>query len=81
MKALLEVNLTFNKLIREHMADRTVEMAKQHLLFLSATAKDRYRFMIQHNPGLIKNLPLRFIASMIGITPTQLSRIRNQKGE
>lgn len=76
---LLEVNLTFNRLMREYMADRIVDMGKLYLLFLTGSARDRYRFIMENNPELLKNIPLRFIASMIGITPTQLSRIRNKR--
>lgn len=79
VRKLLEVNLTLNRLIREHMADRVVDLAKLHLLFLTGTAKDRYNFILENNPSLLKNVPLRFIASMIGITATQLSRIRKKK--
>lgn len=79
MKQLLESNLTFNILIREHMADRTAEFAKQYMTFLTGTAKERYKFILENNPSLLKKFPLRFIATMIGITPTQLSRVRNKK--
>ncbi|MEO1255364.1 MAG: hypothetical protein AAFY41_10835, partial [Bacteroidota bacterium] len=79
MKKLLEVNLTLNRLIREYMADNMVEMGKLHFTFLTGTAKERYRFILENNPRLIKSVPLRYIASMIGITPTQLSRIRKRK--
>ncbi|MEL6649439.1 MAG: hypothetical protein AAFQ87_01415 [Bacteroidota bacterium] len=78
-KELLETNLAFNIVIRDHMAERAVQMAKRMALFLTGTAKERYEFFLQHNPKLLKKLPLRLIASLIGITPTQLSRIRNQK--
>lgn len=78
-RKLLETNLTFNILVREYMADRVAEMGKLYFLFLNGTAKERYRFILENNPELLKNIPLRFIASMIGITPTQLSRIRNKK--
>lgn len=76
---LLEVNLTFNRLIREYAADTVVELGKLHILFLTGTAKERYQFILENNPSLLKNIPLQFIASMIGITPTQLSRIRKKK--
>lgn len=76
---LLEVNFTLNKLIREYMSDSVVELGKLHMMFLTATAKERYNFILENNPGLIQRTPLRFIASMIGITPTQLSRIRKKK--
>lgn len=79
MNNLLEINLTFNRLLREYMADNVVEMGKMHIFFLTGTAKDRYQLILEKNPKLLKNIPLRFIATMIGITPTQLSRIRNRK--
>jgi len=56
-----------------------LEMAKRYYLFIAGTAKERYQFIIDNNPNLVKKFPLRFIASIIGITPTQLSRIRNNK--
>ncbi|MEL7531589.1 MAG: hypothetical protein AAFN10_09790 [Bacteroidota bacterium] len=79
VEVLLETNLTFNRLIRDYMAEGLVEMGKMYLFFLTGTAKERYEFIIEKNPSLLKNIPLRFIASMIGITPTQLSRIRKKK--
>jgi len=79
VRALLESNLAFNIMVREYTADRTVEMAKWLLLYQTGSAKDRYRFILENNPKLLDKLPLRFIASMIGITPTQLSRIRKKE--
>ena len=79
MQALLETNLAFNIMLREYVADGAVEVGKRLILFLTGTARERYEFMLQHHPGLLEKFPLRLIASLIGITPTQLSRIRNQK--
>ncbi|MDX1908746.1 MAG: Crp/Fnr family transcriptional regulator [Bacteroidia bacterium] len=79
IKTLLETNLTLNIVVREYIADRTVEMAKWLMMFATGTAKDRYQFILENNPKLLNKLPLRMIASMIGITPTQLSRIRSKK--
>lgn len=75
---LLSRNVTFNILIREHMGDRAMTLQKRHLLFLNGTAKERYEFLLATNPMLLQKYPLRFIASMIGVTQTQLSRIRNE---
>lgn len=80
IKDLLDSNLTLNILIREYTADRTVEMGKWLMLFLTGSAKDRYQFILDRNPKLLNKFPLRAIASMIGITPTQLSRIRKERG-
>jgi len=75
---LLERNIAFNILVREYMGDRAMELLKRHLLFLNGTAKERYRYLLLTNPSLVTKFPLKYIASMIGVTPTQLSRIRKE---
>jgi CRP-like cAMP-binding protein len=46
--------------------------------FLTLSAEDRYRKLLEDDPHIFKKVPLRYIASMIGITPETLSRIRNK---
>jgi hypothetical protein len=75
---LINRNLTFNILIREYIGDRSMELVKRNLLFLNGTAKERYEYLLSTNPSLLKKYPLKFIASMIGVTQTQLSRIRKE---
>lgn len=74
---LLETNLALNIVMREYITENAINMGKRHLQFLTGTAKERYQFILENNPNLLKKFPLRLIASMIGITPTQLSRIRH----
>lgn len=76
---LLANNLTFNILIREYIGDRSMELVKRQQLFLNGTAKERYEYLLASNPSLLEKFPLRYIASMIGVTQTQLSRIRSEK--
>jgi CRP-like cAMP-binding protein len=76
---LLNHSVTFNVLLREYMGDRVMQLVKYHLLFLNGSARQRYEYLLATNPLLFKKYPLRFISSMIGVTPTQLSRIRNKK--
>ncbi|GAA3509961.1 hypothetical protein GCM10022393_23660 [Aquimarina addita] len=76
MDRLLKQNLTFNILIREHISEIVVALGKRHLLFLTSDSRERYQFILNNYPTLMKKFPLRLIASMIGITPTQLSRVR-----
>lgn len=78
-RKLLETNLAYNILIREHMADRAMRYSKLQVLFINGNAKDRYEFICENYPHLLIAFPLKFIATMIGVTPTQLSRLRNKK--
>ncbi len=40
-------------------------------------AEQRYGKMMQKEPELIQQIPLQYLASILGITPRHLSRIRN----
>lgn len=40
------------------------------------SAEERYKDLLNETPDLIKRVPLKFIASYLGITQTSLSRIR-----
>lgn len=41
------------------------------------TAQERYEKMLLKEPAVIQNIPLQYLASVLGITPRHLSRIRN----
>lgn len=43
------------------------------------TAEERYKTLLRDSPGLIQRVPLKYIASYLGITQVSLSRIRAQK--
>ena len=43
------------------------------------SADERYRALVEQQPDLLKRVPLKYIASYLGITPVSLSRIRAGK--
>ncbi len=43
------------------------------------TAEERYNSLIKEAPDVLKRVPLKHVASYLGITPVSLSRIRGQK--
>lgn len=45
---------------------------------LSMTAEERYHFFFEHNKELFNQVPLQYIASMLGMTPETFSRIRKK---
>ena len=42
------------------------------------TAEQRYVKLMKNSPAIIKNVPLKYIASYLGIKPESLSRIRRE---
>ncbi|MGH1438331.1 MAG: Crp/Fnr family transcriptional regulator [Lewinella sp.] len=51
---------------------------KRIMSLLSATAEERYMSFTQTYPTLVQRLPLKLIASYIGITPEYLSDLRRK---
>ncbi|MBS9461244.1 Crp/Fnr family transcriptional regulator [Flagellimonas sp. 389] len=52
--------------------------SKRELALLSKTAEERYLDLFRERPKLLKQIPLKYIASYIGVTPQALSRIRKR---
>lgn len=51
-----------------------IDKAKFDLITL--TAEQRYEKVVREEPELLQQVPLQYIASMLGITPRHLSRLR-----
>lgn len=70
----LELNILGRKLVEFGWI--TKERRETQLIMLDAT--QRYRAFLAEYPGLDQRIPQYHIASYLGITPVQLSRIRSQ---
>ncbi|MDX2302713.1 MAG: Crp/Fnr family transcriptional regulator [Microscillaceae bacterium] len=46
--------------------------------FIKFTAEERYEKMLSSEPHLLHQIPLQYLASILGVTPRHLSRIRNK---
>ncbi len=55
-----------------------LKKSKRELALLNDTAEQRYLKLFTERPNLIRQVPLKYIASYIGITPQALSRIRKR---
>ena len=67
-----ELEGLFNKIIKSALIEtiNRVESIQFH------TAEERYNTLIKEAPNVLKRVPLKFVASYLGITPVSLSRIR-----
>ncbi|MFA8435313.1 MAG: Crp/Fnr family transcriptional regulator [Marinifilaceae bacterium] len=52
--------------------------SKRELSLLKYNAKERYLRLFNEQPDILKFIPLKYVASYLGITPQGLSRIRRQ---
>ena len=52
-----------------------IDASRHNLIVL--TAEERYEKMLKSEPHLLQQIPLQYLASMLGVTPRHLSRIRN----
>ncbi len=52
-----------------------IDASRHDLIVL--TAEERYEKMLKTEPRLLQQIPLQYLASMLGVTPRHLSRIRS----
>lgn len=61
------------------LAEQVFITSEKHLLsFLNDLPQDRYLWLMKEYPEYVKNIPLHYLASYLGITAESLSRIRNR---
>lgn len=56
-----------------------VFMETRVLDLISLSAEERYKSLFEHNSELLNQVPLQYVASMLGMTPETLSRIRKKQ--
>lgn len=67
-----------NLIGRKASEDLFLKKTKRELSLLNETAEERYRNLFTEQPHLLQQVPLKYIASYIGVTPQALSRIRRR---
>jgi len=60
-----------------YFAEQSYILMENRLLSMQMeSAKERYRQLVENYPEYIAHVPLKFIASYLGVTPRHLSRLR-----
>jgi len=78
LQAIYKETSIGNEIGRKNAENLFLIKSKRELALLNKSAKERYLELFSERPELIREIPLKYIASYIGITPQALSRIRRQ---
>ena len=68
----------FREIGRTRLINNYFELKNHSVSVITDPAKERYLNLIKTKPSIVQNVPLKQIATYLGITDTSLSRIRNE---
>ena len=68
----------FREVGRTRLVSNYFELKNHSVSVITDQAKDRYLNLMKEKPEVIQNIPLKHIATYLGITDTSLSRIRKE---
>ncbi len=71
----------FRDVGRTRLVNNYFELKTHSVSVIADPAKDRYLNLLKTKPDIIQNVPLKQIATYLGITDTSLSRIRKEIAE
>jgi CRP-like cAMP-binding protein len=75
-ETLMQEQTVFKEIWTKHMEENYLGMEERVFYLISKSAEERYHHLLQSNPEFIQQVPLLYLASMLGTTPRHLSRIR-----
>jgi CRP-like cAMP-binding protein len=78
MEALCEKVKSFEKYLRLTWEENLYQLLQMKLLQQFTSAKERYEMLIK-DKRFSQRIPQKYLASILGITPYSLSRLRSQK--
>jgi CRP/FNR family transcriptional regulator, anaerobic regulatory protein len=75
---LFDTNAEFRVWVRDLIISALIKEKQTHLWMKTKSAFERYNDLILQNPEFNYHVPLKYIATYLGITDTSLSRIRRE---
>ncbi|MFK7813989.1 MAG: Crp/Fnr family transcriptional regulator, partial [Maribacter sp.] len=68
----------FREVGRTRLINNYFELKNHSVSVIADHAKERYLNLIEEKPAIVQNVPLKHIATFLGVTDTSLSRIRKE---
>lgn len=78
LQSIYQFTAVGNTIGRLAAEDLFLKKSRRELLLLTQTPEQLYTYLLTEQPHLIAHIPLKYLASYIGITPQALSRIRKR---
>ena len=76
--SLVNKNVVITNVITEAFQNLSYQLQSRYVSLLNLNSLEKYELFLKEYPNLINRIPHYFVASYLGITPTQLSRTRKQ---
>lgn len=76
IKSLHTKSLATNMAARKLMEEIYIRKLNREIFLLKYKPKDRYRTLLEQSGYMLQRIPLKYLASFLGVTPQSLSRIR-----
>ena len=68
----------FREVGRTRLVNNYFELKNHSVSIIADSARERYLSLVKSKPDIVQNVPLKQIATYLGITDTSLSRIRKE---
>lgn len=68
----------FREVGRTRLVNNYFELKNHSISIIADPAKERYLNLLKSKPDIVQNVPLKQIATYLGVTDTSLSRIRKE---
>jgi CRP/FNR family transcriptional regulator, anaerobic regulatory protein len=78
LEKLYKQNLEICNMGRKFIEGISIDLEARIRVFQITAAQDRYDYILANKPQIIQRVPLKYLASFLGITPETLSRIRRK---
>jgi CRP-like cAMP-binding protein len=76
LMCLVEKHPAWQKFLRIALEQMFISKENREAMFLLSSPQERYQGLIQQRPDWANRIPLKYLASYLGLAPETLSRIR-----
>ncbi len=78
MRKWLQDSDAAERLLRRMLENLLVVKLKKEIKMLTMTAEENYESLLKESPNIVQHIPIKDMASYLGIHPDSLSRIRKR---